>query len=336
MCFPSPGPRCSAHANAEYLTALKRFKGAKSMEERVKLGAILETKQQVFESTPRGLNRLRQEADLTEDSGLKFVLTHRMEVGQATRQRQLAEYNALRKSKSSAVHEALTTEGLTGRYQLAAGIAYAHLSEWGHSDVEIVDVHTIISISKAGTALRWFVLPQKYQDLWGDVSRQGARWEGDSKIVEFLEAQHGSLDHIMPEHLPLLQEWFSERLSAAGYTGVLLVDTRSERVSESSVTNLYRSRDIRLTLRQKLGGTTRWTGEEAQLRELLGGTAWEQGTLAKGEEGWVVSNVHQQPKRELHVNGIYLAWREASADFLVRRPHTSTKYSLVVKLAERS
>lgn len=335
MCFPSPGPRCSAHAQAEYLSALSRFKGAKSLADRERLGAVLEAKRMVFESTPRGLNGLRREFELSKDDKLRFVLARRMEQGQATRKRQLDEYNALRRDKSSGVHETLQAQGLSGRYQLAAGIAYSHLSAIGAQDLEISDLHTL-SGTHAGQEQRWFVIPQKYQGIWGEISKVEGSWSGDEQLADFLQAQHGSVEHILPQHMPLLKAWFIQQLRDFGYTKLLLVDTRRETARAAEVETLFEHREMRLALRQKLGGTTRWSGDEAQLRELLQGTPWEQGSYAKTDEGWVISGVNQQPPSELHAAGLYLAWRGASADYLVRRPHASTKFSPVVKLAERS
>lgn len=335
MCFPSPGPRCSAHAQAEYLTALSRFQGAKSLAERERLGAILETKRSVFESTPRGLNGLRREFELSKDEKLRFVLARRMEQGQATRKRQLSEYNALRREKSSVVRETLQAQGLSGRYQLAAGIAYAHVSDLGVQDVEIADLHTLTGVQE-DSEQRWFVVPQKYQDLWGEISKIDGDWAGDGPLVQFLRAQHGSVEHILPQHRSLLNDWLIQHLREVGYTKLLLVDTRSEVAREAELEELFEHREVRLTLRQKLGGTTRWNGEEGELKSLLQGSVWEQGSYVKTDEGWVISGVNQQPAGQLHAGGLYLAWRGASVDYLVRRPHASTKFSPVVKLAERS
>lgn len=335
MCFPSPGPRCSAHAHAEYLTALGRFKRAKTVEEQVRLGAVLEDKQRVYETTPRGLNGLRREADLTQDASMQFILRRRFEAGSAARKSQLAQYNAQQRSKSTAVRETLQEQGIGGRYQLAAGIAYAHLAaQYGAEQVELLDVHTAVA-QVAGDERRFFVLPQKYQDFWGEVNHLGDKWlSQDAELTAFLAAQHGHLEHLATANLPALESWFAQRLRASDYAEVLAVDTRSERVEQLAIAQLGERYAINLSLREKRGGTTAWAGAESNLKALLAGTPYAAGAVRKEGREYVISGVAQQLRRDLHVgDNLYMAWRADTADFAVRRAHASSKYAVVVKLA---
>jgi hypothetical protein len=337
MCFPSPGPRCSAHAHDEYLTAKSRYARATTSAESLRLARVLEEKTRIYDTTPRGMNDLQRAANATENELERTVLLQRFAVGRATRAAQLKAYNENQRHVVSSTTKALRESGITGRYEIAAGLAYAHMSQ-KHPDatVEIEDLHTLV-LTQGNESVRVFVIPHKYQDFWAEVSLRDNRWvgaPGNEDLARVLNTQSVGQTQLHARNQGLLQGWFTRTLEARGYSSALAVDTRNGNVRELQLDKLYDVFQIDLTLREKRGGTTVWVGSQAELEQLLSGSVFAAGQLVKAGREYVISGVPQQSKTQLHLpQGLYMSWRETTEDFVARRVHASTKSSVIVRLS---
>lgn len=69
MCYPLPGPRCSAHAFDAMEKARQELEGAKSAADREKAAARYRDAQRAYYTTPAGLKYLEHEANVAEKKG---------------------------------------------------------------------------------------------------------------------------------------------------------------------------------------------------------------------------------------------------------------------------
>lgn len=97
MCYPKPGPRCSAHAKTKYVSLLQKQKAARdgnsiSWDQRQKLQAAVDAAELDYDSTPVGQARL--ELRIKQGMNRNGDITERLENARALRAMQLQAIKA--------------------------------------------------------------------------------------------------------------------------------------------------------------------------------------------------------------------------------------------------
>lgn len=97
MCYPKPGPRCSAHAKTKYVSLLQKQKAARdsnslTWDQRQKLQAAVDAAELDYDSTPVGQARL--ELRIKQGMSRNGDITERLENARALRKMQLQAIKA--------------------------------------------------------------------------------------------------------------------------------------------------------------------------------------------------------------------------------------------------
>lgn len=335
MCYPSPGPRCSNHAYKEYVEAQQRFAVCVDAEEKLILGNKLEEKRAAYESTPRGQNELRRQADST--TGLeREQLLARFRKGVETRVKQFEDYNLSVARKDTSFTELMHDKEYTrGRYQDASGIALLYLtSQPLDKEFHIENAHTITANEK-----KLFILPEKYQGKWAQAKQENGIYTTTSSLLK--EVLNSTLDtsNLSAKNQQKSLRWFVELLESESYAGFAAVNRRTQDVAVMPLSRLGEAYDISLKVKKRLGGTTNYAGELEPIKALLKGTPFEKGNLLQpaGTNKTVVYGILPQAKEDCVISPeFYLAWHVSNEGtdgyFEVRRRHSSSNFDILVCL----
>jgi hypothetical protein len=339
MCHPYPGPRCSAHAYADYLKALSRYESATLTDERLRLGEILEEKKKSFEATPRGLRRLNNDLNGTEDDGEKDLIQQRINEAKALRNSQFEAYKAAQLSQEDSVKSTLKAEGVSGRYEQAAGIAFDFISNGERSLEAEIESLTSIKVQRNQSSSNILVVPQKYQAIWGSFTFEDGAFSSDySDMNDLLRREKADLNHLSGPGRLVAENWFIGKLRSAGYGFFAAVNTANEAVYVGIADEIFDHVSIGLKLQPKLGGTTPYTGTDEELLQLLTGTPYEGGVISRSHKPARVhlTSISRQSQRNAKFGSVLLAWREELGIYEVRRSHVSKTDNLIVKLVHKS
>jgi hypothetical protein len=335
MCFPQPGPRCSAHANADYLDALRAFEYCSEPTEKIRLGKILDEKTAAFNSTPRGQNLLRQERDQEADPVRRSLLTKKMVDGEALRKSQLAAYKASLLMRDDSVKGALKLSGVSGKYNQATAVGLSFLlssfgDEWAG---DIQNTSTVVLHSDSST-VKALIVPTKYQGVWDTVSvDENGFHHDDEKLVGFFN-KYPEYNNVTGEDKLIPAEWFKRELLKQDYKLVVQVDLKTEDVIVLSVDELTKLFDVELMLKKKLSGTNAWEGSLESVKAAASGTVFAGGNLVYVDSlhKTVLYDVPPQPKENCIIGGnIFMSWNPKGF-FEVRKRASVTKHNLFVKL----
>lgn len=336
MCVPSPGPRCSYHAHKEYLVALQKFELAQNADEKIRLGKILEEKTLAFYSTPRGQNFLRREADASEGLKKQEWLTL-LKKAEETRSQQMHDFQEMVNRKDSSFKEKTLQEGKKfSRYMSAVALALLFFKEnCPELETTIIDKQTL----KVGD-LFVFVLPLKYQNVWGLVERVEEEYvHTDTNLATVLNSNL-ALTNLGTQQTIQVFDWFSKEVEQR-YTMVAIVNVATQDVAVTRPRNLNKIFNVNLKLKKRLGGTTYSFKEVNKIEPLLHGTVFQEGKIVELEKfrKTIITGIPPQPKNVCVLSeDFFLGWREnknGEGYFEVRRRHISNKYDLIVKLKAR-
>lgn len=336
MCYPTPGPRCSNHAHQEYLVALRNFERCSDSGLKLVLGAKLEEKQAIYETTPRGQNELRRAADLAE--GLeKEELELRLAQGKRTRENQLKDYNFAAKNKKAGLKTLLGDKPYAkGRYQDACAIAALFLTEkFQDEEFHIEDLSTCISLKK-----KVLVLPEKYIKKQGSCSfENGKGYITDDVLLKKVFKESLNVSSPSPRNQQYMMVWFISKLKLEGYTHVVSVNRVTENSIMLPIDSLHELYSIRFKMRHRMGGSTSYRGNVADLTPLLEDTVFSEGNVIQPEKTYKTV-IYGVPLQETPVvvldSEIFLSWRyplEAEEGYYeVRKRHLSNNYDISVIL----
>lgn len=336
MCYPTPGPRCSNHAYKEYVEAEARFVKATDPDEKLHLGIKLKEKQDAYDTTPRGQNDLRRQADLA--MGLdKDLLKMRMEKGATTRQQQLDDYFYSVQNKNTSFSELMATkEGYNkGRYQDASGMALLYLNHrFPNKEFHLEKIGLITTGEQ-----KILVIPSKYQETWGSYTFDGEEYDSyEHKLTAILNSK---ADLLNPT--PVTEEkmfaWWVDKLKEDNYFAIAVVNRLTQDVALINIDDAPKVYDISFKSRKRLGGTTNYIGGKEEIESLITDTIFASGTVVESDEAHktAIYGVPPQPKDLCVLSPeIYLSWREMDEGqdgyFEVRRRHVSNNYNLIVAL----
>lgn len=336
MCYPVPGPRCSAHAYKELVEAEKKFVNCTDPSTKLLLGASLEEKQNTYDSTPRGQNDLRRAADLAE--GLeKEELLLRLRRGEEIRKQQLDAYHAMLRNKKSRFTDSVEEKGYVGgRYQDACGIAAMFLADrFPSEEFHVADLTTIISDTR-----KVLVLAEKYVNKWGScVYTKSRGYQSDDILLNKIFQESINLPVLSPNNQKLMFKWFVSTLNLDGYTHFAAVNRKTEDTVVLPLEEMPKLYSIKMKLRKRIGGSTNYRGNVAELLQYLVGTPFEEGKLIQpeGTSKTVIYGVPPQAKQDcVLTNEIFLSWRDShdgdEGYFEIRRKHVSENYDVIVQL----
>lgn len=335
MCVPSPGPRCSYHAHKEYLVALQKFEAATTADTKLVAGNILKAKSEVFYSTPRGQNFLRREADANE--GLKRTeFLNLLRQAEETRASQLHAFQQMVERKDSSFKDKTLQEGKKfSRYVSATALTVLFLKERNANlEVKIVDKQTVLVNNK----IKVLVLPSKHQNVWGETTLNGEKYETESKKMQTVLNSSILLINLDEQKTVTAYDWFEKQIISAGYNMVASVNVHTQDVVIMPVEKIRDTYSLSLKLAKRLGGTTYSLGEVEAIEKLLPNTLFSEGKVVElaNRKKTVITGVPPQPKHDCILNAEYfLSWRqnvEGEGYFEVRKRHISKAYNIVVKL----
>ena len=339
MCYPTPGPRCSDHAEREYVEAEKLFSRSIDPTEKILLGVRLREKQEIFETTPRGQNDLRRAADAATGLAREELLL-RMEKGRLTREQQLKDYHYAVKNKDTSYMDYMAEKGYhSGKYLDAVGITGLFLgSQYPDTHFLVDDFHTLVS-----DELKVFVVPEKHQQKWGTcVFKETVGFTTDDVLLEKVFRGSFDVSNPSPDNQIIIMAWFKNVLKSKGYTHVASVNRVTQNVLVFPTDELEKMYTVKLKMRRRLGGSTNFVGGIEDVKFLLAGTVFEDGEVLqpKGTRKTVVYGVLPQAKEDCNLNEeLYLSWRDAfegeDGYFEVRRRHLSNNFNITVCLQVR-
>lgn len=347
MCYPPPGPRCSSHANTEWLKALALLEGETDTNNRLRLKMKADEAFRAFNATPRGQNRLLREINALgidpENKDEIAKLSLQLRDGQLTRKNQLAAFLVVKNNKESSIKTLLRTKN---KQEQAVGIAFhilmGLLPEAVGDDAHIIS-HNLIQVGD----FRILCLPQKHQRLFGTVKEEdGGYISSETLPVELLDifADFAEVATITPNHVPVLMDWFISEMNSQGVLFLASVDVKTENIILDTIDSLPDHYNVTFTQKKKLGGTSPYVhGETEMLRESLVGTPLESCDIT-------VATVKEQ-KRTYLLNTPYLESEETSSTHFyfaekqtsdgsrfheVRTRHQSSQREILVKFSRKS
>ncbi len=335
MCLQ--GVRCSYHCFNEYIEASNRYERATNVNEKIKLGEILEDKRKLYYATPRGQNWLRREADATTDMERENYLLL-LKAGQALRESQIKAYQESKARKSTFIKEAFSqteTDLKMNKYSTATAIAYSFFLDRLPEQQFTILSNDTIGLHSYGKIL---VIPAKYQKDWATTTTNsdgqfiGANYKLNNILNQ--EKRLGKNTVTLQEDL---SSWFQEQLELQQYKAVALINQITEDVYVLPLDQLKKFYEIDYRLVKRLGGTTKYFGDLEPIRRLLAGTVFEKGELIKIEaaKSTVLLNVPAQSEEQRALSSeFYLGLRSTSEEdyYEVRRRHVSHNYNFLIKL----
>lgn len=335
MCYPTPGPRCSYHTHKEYVEALQKYNSAKDADEKIILGGRLKEKQEAFESTPRGQNGLRREADAAE--GLQRAnLLLRLKASENLRKKQLEDYANVIVRKDTSLKEAVSEKGLNlNRYYSACGIAMLNLgTQFPDVEFHIEGEYTLSS--KLGKLL---VLPEKYQAVWGVVAKKDDKFKHVSSMLSNVLNTSLNLAELSEKNQASTWVWFKEALKAKGYVGFVSVNRKTQDMIVSTFDKVESLYEVSLKVKKRLSGTSKYTGSIENVQVLLKGTPFENASIIQDPKigKTILYGVPPQARSACFLSeDIFLGWhkgiKEANGYYEVRKRQPSNNYDIHICL----
>lgn len=279
MCYPPPGPRCSSHANAEWLKSLAALEKETDTNKRIRLQVKADETFRAFNATPRGQNRLQREIGSLDNSPENkdelAKLSLQLRDGQLTRKNQIAAFLAVKNNKESNIKTLLQTNN---KQEQAVGIAF-HVLMRLLPEKEEANAHIIANnLIEIGSS-KILCLPQKHQRYFGTIKEEEDGYLSSSDLpVELLDifADFSEPATITPNHVPQLMEWFITELKRQGVLFLASVDVKTENVVFSQIDALLDSYQVSFKQKRKLGGTSHYIhGATGLLKASLAGTPLE-------------------------------------------------------------
>ena len=335
MCYPAPGPRCSFHANKEYVEALQKYENSHDAAEKMILGDRLQEKREVFESTPRGQNGLRREADAVTGLAREQLLL-KLRKAESIRKQQLEDYARVVVRKDTTFNEVMNEKGLQlSRYEFSCGIAMLSLGkEFPDVEFHIQDEYTLTSDKG-----KFLVLPEKYQAKWVSVTKN------DDKFIHFDKRLQETLNNsinlveLTEKHQQLTWTWFVDTLKTNGYIGFISVNRRTQDTIISTFDKIEDLYEISLKAKKRLGGTSDYRGSVKEIEELIKNTVFSSGKVVQDIRinKTILYGVPPQAKNACFLSEtIYLGWhkgvQESDGYYEVRKRHQSDNYDIHVCL----
>lgn len=347
MCYPSPGPRCSSHANAEWLKALAILDKETDTNKLIRLQMKVDEAYRAFNSTPRGQNRLlREMGALSNDPEKKnelIKLSLQLRDGQLTRKNQIAAFLAVKNSKESSIKSLLQT---SNKQEQAVGIAF-HVLMSALPSQEADKTHIISSNLIDTGSSKILCLPQKYQSFFGSLKEETDGYLSSSDIpVELLNifADFSEPSTITPNYIPALVERFIAKMKEDGILHFASVDVKTENVIFASVDSLRDYYDVSFKQKKKLGGTSAYVHGATELlnAEILG-TPFEgcEITVAvvKNQKHTYLLNTPYLEPDEIKSKVFYFTERktpEGERFHEVRTRHQSSQFDILIQLVRKS
>jgi len=362
MCHPNPGPRCSNHAYREYVAALQNFEAVQdNASKKISLGKIVEEKQLVLDSTPRGQSRLRQEINVTTDPIEKGLLEKRLTDGIALRKNQLEALYSYKDSSAKEEKLQLKAAGLKNKYALATGIAFERIPRLVKNNdlsLEVLSSHYLevnsvvepmsaaeeestegsdpvdINYSTVSGSLKILTLTPKYQDSWAVAKFEDEQYQSEEGLQEILNTSIDLMD-LSSEEQSKAHRWFENKLMEDQVNLVSPVDVNSLEVMLITPTEVGKLYSIGFKLRKKLGGTSPYVGSAEDLQSKLENTVFASGSVEQSESKPPITllfGVPNQPKQDCLIGeDILLSWHPKEF-FQVRKRHISNTYEVIVVL----
>lgn len=347
MCYPPPGPRCSSHANQEWLKALKVLDSEKDNNKRIRLQLKADEAFRTFAATPRGQNRLLREIGALENTPENqddlAKLSLQLRDGKLARKNQMTAFLAMKNNKGNSIKELLQK---TNKQEQAVGIAF-HVLMGLLPEQEADNTHILTNnLIQVGSS-KILCLPQKHQRLFGNIKIEEDGYLSSSDLpVEILDifADFTEPNTITTNHIHTLMEWYIEDLKKQGITFLASVDVKTENIIFDKIDSLLDRYTVSFTQKKKLGGTSPYIhGNSELLKTTLQGTP-----LANCDVTVALVN---ERKRTYILDTPYLDSSEKISPFFcfkerltsegvrfheVKTRHQSSQYEIMVNLSRKS
>lgn len=351
MCYPPPGPRCSAHAHKAYNLAVRALERETKPERKLALSSKVEETLAVFDTTPRGQHWLMNEimdvqrnVDLAGEERLALLrLRYRKAV--STRNNQLDVYYAI-KDKQKENQERPKELYQTGNKQSLAAHLFSHAAAtnfYVETHFESMFQVTVDDIYQENNTTNVLPIPEKQQRIYGTTENLPAH------IISIAEQHPHTVFNYesSTKEASLLTEWLHDTHTTHFNVDMFAAcDTKTGSVELHDIRQLLQHYDVTLKLKPKRGGTNPWVNDSAHLMSLLKGTPYSEGTMIRNIEaddgtiikGTFLLNVPYVPADERKVEGVFLSERKIGnvVYYEVRKPHNSSKMNLFVALKRQN
>ena len=200
MCYPKPGPRCSAHAKEKLREASKAFKANDSFDNFM----ALKDAQQAYETTPEGIRELKKQLDSMQ--GVDMTLEARITIAEGTRQAQIDAYNkeVARQEREEELAVALRKEWNAERDKDAEVTATLRQSLTDSSSVSDEEVQESLAYLREKAAAAEPEQPEETsskQDTEAEIAELRAKLTGQSASTE-TQSANPSAANSTPRMIP--------------------------------------------------------------------------------------------------------------------------------------
>jgi hypothetical protein len=347
MCYPPPGPRCSSHANAEWLKTLALLEKETDANKRIRLQMKADEAKRAFNATPRGQNRLLREisalANNPENKDEIAKLSLQLRDGQLARKNQFDAFLAVKNSKETNIKTLLKT---TNKQEQAVGIAFhvlmRFLPETLGDDTHIISDNMI----QTGDS-KILCLPQKHQRYFGNIKEEDNGYLSSGDLpVELLDifADFSEPSTITPNYIAHLSDWFVSQLKVQGVMFLAIVDVKTENLMLTSIDSLANHYDVSFLQKRKLGGTAPYIhGDTELLRDAIAQTPLEGCGITvvtvKGQKHTYILDTPYLEPQECQSLYFYFAEKQTgdgSRFHEVRTRHQSSQKEIFIKLSRKT
>lgn len=347
MCYPPPGPRCSNHANAEWLKAIALLDKETDTNKRIRLQMKVDEAYRAFNATPRGQNRLLREIGaLSNDPEKKnelIKLSLQLRDGQLARKNQIAAFLAVKNSKKENIKSLLQT---TNKQEQAVGIAFHVLMEVLPAE-ESDNAHIVSSSLIELASSKILCLPTKHQRLLGTIKEELDGYLSSSDMpVEILDifADFSESTTITPNYLSQLLSWFISEMKKQNILHFASVDVKTENVVFAPIDSLSTYYDISFKQKRKLGGTSAYVhGDTDFLRDAIQGSPFENHEITiatvKGQKHTYLLDTPYIESSEIKTSLFHFTEKktpEGNRFHEVRTRHQSSQYEILIQLHRKS
>lgn len=347
MCYPPPGPRCSAHAHKAYNTAVRAFEAETEPARKLALSHKMEETRDVFDTTPRGQHWLtndivdaQKNADLAGEERIA-VLRLRYRKAVSTRNNQLDAYYATKDKQKENLSRPKDLYQTGNKQSIAAHlVAHAATSQL-YVETHFEDMYNVMIDDMYQQENRSNVLPipEKQQRVYGDTDHIPER-------VVRIAQQHPhtvfNYENGSPERTEI-DEWLHQtHHTKFAVDSFASCDTKTGSVQTYDIQDLMQHYDVMLKLKPKRGGTNPWVNEYERLLKLLKGTPYGEGRLIRNivtDDGVTIKgsfllDVPYVPHDERKVEGVHLSEKQVGGltYYEVRKPHNGDRMNLFVVL----
>lgn len=346
MCYPYPGPRCSAHAHSDWLTALQRYENEQDPDRKLSLKEDLEAKQATFDSTPRGQNNLRREQAESQNKEQQSQLYARIVAGKELRDSQMAAYYAIKDdlyTDDAPQKEILAQNNISGRYALAAAVAYERILDildGVEAEAHLISKDTITVTLPNQEPYKILVLPTKYQAAWKQATQNnpGLYETGDPQLDDILSSSR-RYTNLGADDKERINGWAVNHLEAEGYKLVALTHPAGKDITFISTQELPKFTNAELKLRKRFSGTTPYAGSEETIKEAITGTVFETGSLVTlpSSKRILITGVPPQSKETCKLGSLWMSYKETETEswFEVRVSAPITRYDVHLLIKAR-